>query len=321
MDWMIDIYKRSFEIVKKHKWLWIFGMMLVATSGVSFSGIFQNFGNFSKLFGESTASGSSTPANFSLLSSVFSSIINLFSQVPVSAYATLGISVVVAIILGIIITFVVISWAQGAAIGAINDGYNNNPVTLRAGSIYGIRSFKRIIWLLIVPGLLYFIAIIIPFIISLIIMIALWDSSLGRLIGILIFLTFFFVMILASLAISASVIWAKRITVIEGKGAYESFKEGWGLVKTHFLKMIVLGCSNCILSCCLGATIVVSIGAAIVAGIGLMSVNKQVGVIFLAMIGIVVLILILLGTLFGGIYTIFNYSTWNILYRQIRSKK
>lgn len=321
MDWIIEIYKKSFEIVKKNKWLWVFGMMLAATSGVSFSGNFQNFGNFSKSFGESTTTGFGTPTGFSFYSSLFSSIVNLLSQVPVSAYATLGISVVIAIILGIIISFVVVSWAQGAAIGAINDGYNNKPVTLRAGSVYGIRSFKRIIWLLIVPGLLYFIAIIIPFAISVFVLIALWGTTLGRLIGILIFLTFFFIMILTSLAISASIIWAKRITVIEGKSAYDSFKEGWKMVKTHFLKMIVLGCSNCILSCCLGATIAASIGAAVVAGIGLISVNKQVGAIFLVIVGISVVVLLLMGVLFGGIYIIFNYTTWNVLYRQIRGKK
>lgn len=321
MDWIIEIYKRSFEIVRKNKWLWVFGMMLVATSGASFSGNFQSFGNVSKSFNQSSTPGSGITPDFSVFTTVFSSIMNVFSQVPVSAYATLGISVVIAIILGVIIALVVVSWAQGAAIGAINDGYNNKPVTLRAGSLYGIRSFKRIIWLLIVPGLLYFLAIIIPFIISFFIMIALWDSTLGRLIGILIFLTFLFIMILASLAISASVIWAKRITVIEGKSAYQSFKEGWVMVKEHFLKMIVLGCSNCILSCCLGMTIAASIGAAIVAGIGLISVNKKVGAVFLVIVGIVVVILLLLSVLFGGIYTIFNYTTWNILYRKLRSKK
>ncbi|MBI2029221.1 hypothetical protein HYT02_02285 [Candidatus Gottesmanbacteria bacterium] len=321
MDWIIEIYKKSFGIVKKNRWLWVFGMVLVATSGASFSGNFQSFGNISSSFNQGSTTNSGAAPDFSIFTTVLSSIMNIFSQVPVSAYATLAISVVIAIILGMIISLVVISWAQGAAIGAINDGYNNKPVTLRSGSLYGIRSFKRVIWLMIVPGLLYFLAIIIPFIISLFVMIALWDSTLGRLIGILIFLIFLFIMILASLAISASIIWAKRITVIEGKGAYQSFKEGWVLVKTHFLKMIALGCSNCVLSCCLGITIAASIGAAIAAGIGLLSVNKQVGMILLATIGIIVLILLLLSLLFGGIYTIFNYTTWNILYRQVRSKK
>lgn len=319
MDWLIGIYKKSFEIVRKNKWLWVFGMVLAATSGASFSGNFQNFGNFSNSLTKSASS--STPSSMPDFSAIFLTIVSILSQVPVSSYVILGISTLIAVIISIIIALVVVSWAQGAAIGAVNNGYDNKPVTLRSGSLYGINSFKRIIWLMIVPWLLYFFAIVIPFILSIVVMTAFWELEGLRLFGIFLFLILIFLMVFTSLAITASLIWAVRITVIEKKGAYESLREGWKLVKSHFLKMIALGCANCLLGCCLVGVIGATISGAVVGGVGLMSVNKNAGTALLIIIGIIVVVLLLLSLLFSGIYTIFNVTTWNVLYRQVRSKK
>lgn len=322
MDWLIGIYERSFEIVKKNKWLWVFGMILVSTSGANFSGNFNSVNNFSESFkaGE-TPFATSPSSQLSVFQTAFTAIFNILKQVPVSAYATLAISIIIVMIVSLIIVLVISSWAQGAAIGAINDAYDNKPVTLRKGSLHGIESFKRIIWLLIVPWILYFIAIIIPFIIASIVMALVWDSEITRLFGMLLFLIFLFIIIFSAFAITASLIWAIRITVIEKKGAYESFKEGWKMVKTHFLKMIALGCANCLLGCCLTGIIGATLGGAIVSGIGLLKVNQKAGALFLAFIGIIVVLLIMLSLLFSGIYTIFNVTTWNVLYRELRGKR
>lgn len=322
MDWLIGIYKRSFEIVKKNKWLWVFGMILVTTSGSKFSGSFNNIGNFSNSFqgAESSIPGSPT-SDFSMFKTVITAVVNILKEIPVSAYATLGVSVVVAVIVSLIIILVVSSWAKGAAIGAVNDAYDNKPVTLRSGSLHGIHSFKRIIWLFIVPWILYFIAVVVPFAIVGVLMAIFWESEVLRLFGILFFVILFFLMFLVSLAICASLIWAVRITVIEKRGAYESFKEGWKLVKSHFLKMIALGCANCLLGCCLTGVVGAIIGGAVVSGVGLLQVNKKVGTVFLTIVVFIVLLLVLLSILFTGIYTVFNVTTWNVLYRQIRGTK
>lgn len=305
---MIDIsqiYKKAFEIVKKNKWLWVFGMALVAFSG-------GGVGNFN--FRGSGDSFKSLSSYYN--GQMFGYFKDLFSSIPVSLYISLGIGIFVLIIIGLVISLVVGSWAKAAAIGAINDGYNNKPVSLKSGSDHGIKNFKNIIWLTIVPWLLYTFALIgTGAILSLFIIFT--DGPI-RILPILLASIAAIVAVIASLGISASQIWAQRVVVLEGKSGKEAFKEGWKIAKKHFGNMAILGCVNGLLSCCFGVIIIGTIGGLVFSGIGLMALNKNIGIVFLFIVGILGLGLLLIGTLVGGILKIFNYATWNILYRQIR---
>lgn len=318
---MVDIesiYKKSFEIVKKNKWLWVFGMALVAFTGGGGGSSFRGAGDFAQYFNKSK--DSSLPDTIKAADPVFEYFKNLFFSIPPSLYISLAIGIFVLIIVGLVISVVVSSWAKGAAIGAINDAYDGKPVTLRNGSEYGIRNLKNMVWLTVVPWLLYFLILVGCFTV-LFIPVFIFKESPIILISVLLMLLVGIAAVVASLGISATQIWAQRVVVIEGKSGKEAFKEGWQLTRKHLGDMAVLGCTNCLLGCCLGAVAIGAIGGLIFSGIGLMALNKNAGIIFLFIVGILVLALILISTLLAGVYKIFNYTTWNVLYRQIREEK
>lgn len=320
---ILQIYKKAWEIVKNNKVLWVFGMILVVFAGGGAN--FSSGSNFSKLGDFTKSTNGSTKeifdqfpnqVNFVPLGNYFK---DLFLSVPTGLYIALGFGVLVAVILGLIISLVVGSWAKAAAIGAINLAFDGKPVTLREGSQYGINNFKRIIWLSLVPWLLYSLGV---FFIGGIL--AGFVVLLSR--SFLIFLPIVFLSlalvaaVLVMLAISATLIWAERVAVIEGKEAKAAFWEGWRLVKKYFGEMLLLGLGNCFLNCCLGSLIAGVIVLLIGIAIGIFAINKGLGWLFIMVIILIVLPIILLSVLISGIYKIFNWTTWNILYRQVREK-
>lgn len=311
-----QIYKKSFEIVKNNRWLWVFGMILVAFAGggggANFSNAF-NWGDFSK----KDTSNLTDKVDYNPVVSYFK---DLLLSIPPSLYIALALVIIFAIIVGFIISIVVSSWARGAAIGAINDVYDGKSVSLRSGSEHGARSLKRILWLTIVPWFLYFLTLIVVGGL-LTLLTVLFSNTPLMYIMVFFLIILIFVAVIVSLGISAIQIWAERVVVIEGKNAREAFVEGWMLVKKHFFNMLLLGTANCFLSCCFGLVIVGTVAALIGSGVALIFINKQLGVIFFLVIGFFVLLVLLLSTLISGIYKIFNYTTWNILYRQIKEEK
>lgn len=317
-DFVMDIgqiYKRAFEIVKNNRWLWVFGMALVAFAGGGGANFvnFFNWGDFSK----KDISSYTDKVNYD---PVISYVKDVILSIPPSLYFSLAIVLVLATVTGFIISLVVSSWARGAAIGAINDTYDGKTVSLRSGSEHGLRGFKNILWLTIVPWFLYFLTVVVVGgLLTLLIMIFIKTPLMYIMVFFLVILLF--MAAIAGLAVSMVQIWAERIVIIEGKDGREAFKEGWLLVKQHFLNMLLLGTANCFLSCCFGLVFLGIIAASIGSGLALIFINKQLGVFFLMVIGFSVLLVVLLSILVSGIYKIFNYTTWNILYRQIKEGK
>ncbi len=326
-DELVEIYKKAFEIVKKNKILWIFGLILAVFTGGGSNFNFRFSGDLFDLINPSKHS-SSTSA-LSTINPLFEYFKNLFLSIPIYHYAPLIIGIIIAIVLGIVYSVIVNSWARGAAIGAINDAYDQKQVTLREGSVHGLKNLKNMVWLSVVPYLLYVIVLAISIVISILLIAVGGEIIILRIIGGLLIAIVIFFAVVAGLGISASQIWAQRVVILEGKSGKEAFFEGFRIFKTHIVKMIVLGCSNCLLSCCLGVVIFAGIFGVIfgviISSAGIMMVNKQIGFIFLGsmliIIAAIAIVVLLASTLIGGIYKIFNYSTWNILYRKIREAK
>lgn len=325
---MIDIekiYRRAFDLVKKNRVLWIFGLALLVFAGGGNPSNF-NFNNFSS-FSDGFKGGSPDVSNAKVPNINYQPVVdyfkNLFGTIPVSLYILLGVAFLITIIIGIVISIVVSSWAKGAAIGAINDAYDGKAVTLKNGADYGLKNLKNIIWLNLVPTLLYALAVILLTVIFAVLIILLYKTPIVYLFYLLAGIALVAV-IIGSLAISSIQIWAHRIVVIEGKSGKEGFFEGWIMVKKYFMQMVVLGVvncfTNCIFGCCLGLIIGILAVVLIFSGIGIFAVNITMGIVFATFAVIVGIVLIFLAGLAGGIYQIFNYSTWNILYRELKSQ-
>lgn len=308
-----EIYRKSVRIALKNKALWVIGMALVAFSGGGFN-FSQSFSNLDDL-GDFTSDPSklSESVNGSL-EPLLNYLKNLFSSIPTHIWILLLTAIFLAIIIGFIFSLVARNWARGSLIGGINDAYEEQPVNLKSSSEHGLRNLKSLVWLSVVPWLLY--TLILLAFGALILLLTAVAAPLAIVLGLLagIFA------VVAYLAISATQIWAVRVAVIEGTPAKDAFLEGWRMVQKHLLKMLTLGCLNTLISCCVGCVVMSALLPGIAVVIGLFAVSPTLGLAMLVPIIFVALPLLFLSLLFNGIYRVFNYSTWNLLYRQVREE-
>ena len=305
------IYRRSLEITLRHKALWVVGMALVAFSGGGFN-FFQSFRNIGDFSGSFSLPGSQTTTAGFNLQPFFNKLGQVFAGVSSITWILLVLAIILALVVGFALSLIARSWAKGALIAGIDAAYQSQEVTLRQSSERGIQSLRNILWLNIVPWLLYAFLIFLTagILVFLIKFVAPLAIALGLVAGILALLAYF--------ALAATQIWAERVVVIEGRGAREAFFEGWRLAKTHILKMLTLGFLNTLISCCLGCVIMSVFFPVLTFLVGLFAISPALGWVFLLPLLGVGLPLIFLSILFNGIYRVFNYSTWNLLYRQIR---
>ena len=307
------IYKKSIDIALKYKPLWVIGI-----AAAVFSGGGLNLSQNTDISDLGELPDIQKNINSQKLDELIAFFAHLFRSIPTEVWLALGASIILSIAIGFIFSLFVKNWAIGSLIGGINDAYDDKTVTLKTASEHGIRSLKSLIWLNIVPWFLYFLVVLFFVSTSVILFLVFWP--LGLLAAILFAVPTF----LSYLAIAAIQIWATRVAVIESKSGKEAFSEGWRMVKEHILKMIGLGCLNTIIGCFSGCLLSCLAGIIILpfvisgAAFYFISPNKATVVpiiILAALLGI--LLFLLLNMLFNGIYTVFNYSTWNVLYRQI----
>lgn len=333
MDELIGIYKRAFEIVKNNKVLWIFGMALVAFAGGGGSNFssFRSFGNsfdsskaanLPKITGTPSALKETFPAD-----SVFTYFKDLFASLPVSFYLIFALTVVALLVVGLVISIIVGSWARGAAIGAINDGYDRKEVTLKGGSDYAVKGLRQMIWVTLITWLLYFVDFMIMAVIAavMIFLIASFKGSLFIIFPILIMTVSVFAGILVMLCVSASQIWAERLIIIENITAWQALKQGWVMVRKYILNMLLLGSGNCVIGCfiggCLGFAMLGVLFMLLIPVILSVIVNKNLIFIWIFPLIILMIIVGILNMAINGIIRIFNYTTWNVLYRQLKEKE
>jgi hypothetical protein len=240
---------------------------------------------------------------------------NILASIPTHIWVLLGTAIFLAIIIGLIFGLIARNWARGSLIGGINDAYDGKEAGLKTSSEHGIKNLKNLIWLSVVPWLLYTLLLLVVGVIVALLMAV--SAPLAIVLGILAGIS----VVIAYFSIAATQIWAERVVVIEGKPAKESFFEGWRLVKKHILKMLTLGCFNTLLSCCAGCLAMSVLLPAIAVIAGMFAVSPALGLAFLVPLALVVLPVLFLNLLLNGIYRVFNYSTWNILYRQVREEE
>ena len=126
------IIQRSWEITKKNKWLWVVGIVIAA------------FGGGSGGSGGGGGSSSSTSTNFPsespspvpienikdktsyVLGMATDSLQNWFSNFPTINWFVLGLIVFFVIIVGMVIIWILTSWAKGALIQGLDDADNES---------------------------------------------------------------------------------------------------------------------------------------------------------------------------------------------------
>jgi hypothetical protein len=325
-DWEIGtLYSQAWNIVKKNKILWILG--IAAGGGVSFNS-FSNINSstiqnlFNKPGNENLQQKTSQVLGAATSSPFNESIKAIFSHIPFSIYLTLSLELLILVLIGLVITVIYSAWIHGLLIASTDQAAAGEKVDLGQASHKVIPRIPSIVWLQIIPGLVFFVSIVV---VSLV-LIFLFASKILVLQIIAGILTVIAIgaLIFWGIMLNFSQIWAIRQAVLEGKYGKAALFSGFRVAKKKFWSMALLGFVNNILVgfASLGAFIAAIIAIVILIIIGFVFV-KLVPPLLAPMIIIGVILLIPVGiglSLIGGFANSFKATVWTLAYRQIKGK-
>ncbi len=318
-DWKIsELYEKSFEIIKKNKVLWIFGMAFAGfSSGSSFNSV--NWDNLPELLSKKEETSQLLPNVTNVLGATTDPASQLFTQlfsaIPVYLYVILGMAIVVIVIVSIIIGFVSNTWSNAALIQGIQIALDGKIVNIHDSSEKAFPSIKPLIRLSILTTLI-FIGGVFAFSLPLLITMAINNTALTVIMVLLAILAVVPTILLFALA----GIWAPRIIIFEQKPAWQAFKTGFKIARKKFWPSLGLGIVNNILALFIMGLPILIIGAV---GVGLVlgTMYRTSLAVALVPIALVVVIVGILGfVLLSGILTAFSASVWTIAYNKIRGK-
>lgn len=331
-----SIYRKAYELTKKHKSLWVLGMAVAAFSGGSSINFSRSFSfdskdseSLKKLLengGEGVVKGAQSVRDAESFKDFF---IELLKSVPNSTWTFLALCLLAALTTATIVGIIIRNWSRGALIGGVKEATGKDTVSLYQASTYGKKSIKQ----LFLANLITSAIMLLPLVVG-----ALSYSTLALIKGnfnifeqanssiptaiIVAFGIIFFLTTLIStitfLALSISLIWAHRLIVIENMQALSALKLGTKLAKENLGNMLQLGLANCFVQSglgCMAFIVVLALGAGTA---GILSLNQTAGIVAGIIMGIIILPLILSSILIMGIITVFKYTTWNLLFEEIR---
>ena len=223
-DWTIsELYSRSFELVKRYKVLWVFGM---AVAGLASGTGFNNFSNFSSSDTKSiqkylNPSPDATPDKISQVlgdttsqSAIADLVGNLASSIPVGIYVLLGIEILILVIAGIVVSLISSSWANAGLIQSIQTALKGTAPTIQESSEKAFPSIKPLIWLSLIPTLvLWIVTLLVAGVVAAGIV---WGGSI-KFVFIILAVVAFFAWAYAIIKLVLAQIWAQRIVIIENE--------------------------------------------------------------------------------------------------------
>lgn len=324
-DWKIsDLYQKSWELIKKQKVLWIFGMAVAGLGGgggSNFNFDSNSFEGFQKFFNkQAPPPDTETPSN--IISQVLGTTattsgtfwVELFSSVPTYLYVFLALEIIIFVIAIIIVSFISSTWSNASLIHSIQLQLTKNDTNIRESSEKAFPNIKSLIGLT-----LYLLLISFGVILSLIVL-SVIGFVINKILGALLSIIAVIIGIIFLLLLTITGIWATRIVVLDQRRAWESIQKGYLLAKKKFWAALLLGIVNTIASLIVIGIPVAIMGGFIAGGIFSLDANVTIGASLLFVGAIFAAIFIVGYLLLAGIITAFKASVWTIAYNNIRGK-
>lgn len=323
-DWNIsELYSKAWQVVKKNKILWVLGAASAVGSSYNFRSSNFNSADFQKLFNQNPATqhapqkltevlGASTNKPFT------DSIFHILTSVPMSLYVIGVVELAAILFLGLIISLVYRAWTQGMMIKATDHALKDQKINLEDITREILPIIKPLIWLNIVPGLVFTLAILIT-IIVLTFAIALVPFPI-KILPILIAVAALGATIYWAILLAVSLLWAPREIVLNHKKGKESLMAGFKIGKKKFWASLALGLVNNILSIVMFLVPVAILGALIIGGV-FSAIKSPSTIPFLVGAAIISGLPVIFGlTLLGGIIESFKATVWTDAYSKIKGK-
>lgn len=323
-----SILKRSIELTRHHKWLWVYGLTLAIFSG-SVSGN-SNLGEIFKDVPDKIPKDLPEKTTY-VLGQTTTLVREWFTAVPLTTWLFIGLGIVGLILLWLIFSWIIQSWAKGALIAGLDEADQNQTVNLISTSPRGIAKMKHLILFgLISTGLgiaATFVALLLTLIVVLVGSTVITQTA-ARVIWfglwlLAIVLTGIFVMILFSM-IS---VYAERLIVLKNFPPWQAWKKGLSLSKGHFLPTVVMGIINYAVGCTIGC--LSSIALLVVLGIpGALLVLPHFKDGFrlpsLPVFGVLLVLILLFiysNYLINALLTVFRFSNWSLFFKEVVSQE
>ena len=321
------ILSRSLELIKKNKWLFVWGMILAAfASGGSYSqsGNYTNPSSF-----ESLPEGipENLPEKTSLVLGTYTTAITeWFQTVSPFTWVLLFFVVVAAVLFGWLVKLIITSWAKGGLIYGFEKGMKNEEATLRNTSPLGVKSIKNLIVLsiimffifiglfLVVPGIWVLIYLVFS---QIEVLATLW-VVVGVLGGVVLFFG-------SLIILSMITVYAERLIVLKGMAPWEAWKKALTISKGSFLPTLVMGIINMVLGFGLGcisiviALVILGIPGYLLVFPNIMAKNWPSPAVWISL-AILLLIFILVSVLMKAFIIMFKYANWNQMFEHALNK-
>lgn len=323
-DWTIsDLYSQAWDILKKHKVLWILGAAAAATTSSQFN--FRSSGNFSDAFKNSNTHQDTGKQLSDVLGAATSSsadmIQHIFSKVPISVYLLIGLELFIILAIAIIISYIHRGWATATLLEGTRLAIEKEPVTIRSSSEKALRKLPSFLWLMIIPSLILGGAAAIAFVV-LGLTLAFAPMAIKIVAGILI-LVAIVVVIYFAVYLAFSEIWAQRMLLTEELSAKEALFTGYRISKKKGSPMVVLAIVNSIaagIAIAAPFAVIIGIGIALVFGIVAAEHNPSLIITLSSLAGLLLIAAIIAFMFLSGVITAFKAIVWSLAYKAIKGK-
>ncbi len=315
MDYLA-ILKRAFHITRKHRALWLFGILLAIFGGGGGSGSarFSSGGDMSSLPSDGVPFGGNNP----------------FAGIDPSVFLMIGLAVACIIFVLVIVSIVVRSVARAALIGMVEQVEETDAVTVKDGWRIGwsARAWKIfLIDLLVGIPMLAFVLITLAFAASPLTLLFIDQSWLpvAVILTLLFIIGWALVILLVSVLLNPVLELSWRYAVLYGTGARESLRRTFALIKTDWKRVgiatlvmigVGIGIGVVLIVTMVLLVIVGGIIGAIPAVLGYL-LTKETMVALLAGVPLFLLIFIPLAIGARGITETYRSTAWTLIFKAL----
>ena len=317
-----QILKRSWQLTKKSKWLWLYGALL-ALFGTG-SGLGGNF--------QFSLPSQTSPKKYhqilpnqtsQVLGETTSLVSQWLSQINPTVWLFLLVSVMTVFLLSLAISLVLKSWAKGALIAGLKAADDGQSVNLANTSPQGIKAIKN----LIILNLLSFV-LFVGFILACVVigsagyLLFHFSPPLKTLWLILAGTTSFLGLLLALLLLSFTAVYAERLIVLHHHSAWQAWKRGFRFSRRHLIPTLIQALLNGVIGCSIGclSTLALLVLFILPFTVFFVSLAKNQSSSLLASLAALVFFIPLIlsfNLLVRAVLTVFTFSNWNLFCQQV----
>ncbi len=321
-EWSISqFYKRAWKLTWQHKKLWILGfaVAIYASGGNSFQGNFRlpsSSGSSEKTAVTSPTktsvlppSGKTATSPTALPDKSIDHVMDGLKAVSPAVYVLLGIEVL-AVFIGIfVLYFILVSWSKAALMIGVGEVVETDTLHLTEVAKAAIGRIKSLVWIAIVPGLLFFLSVFAVMIVLMLII------AFAGPIGVIGAIVLFCAGIYFWFRLMVGIIYAERYCALEKLSGKEAFKKGYSASKGNIWKSLRLALANGLVSMFVPFLAVIpAIGFGVAAFWPLINGGHVQYALIVPFVLSAVFAMVFL-TVFGGVWQVFSYTTWHFAFQ------